>query len=71
MSSGLSAILEFSTGDVCAMTEIVAMCVIATIMLNTAPEDADFTSEQKRTCMGGIFNALALPGNRDYGRAQE
>ena len=70
MSNGLSAVLEFSTGDVCAMTEIAAMWVIATIMPITASGDADFTSEQKRACMVRIFNALAPPGNSDYGRAQ-
>jgi hypothetical protein len=46
------------------------MWVIATIMPITASEDADFTSEQKRACMVRIFNALAPPGNSDYGRAQ-
>jgi hypothetical protein len=52
------------------MTEIAAMCVIATITPSAKSADVDFTSERKRTCMVWIFRALALPGNSDYGRAQ-
>ena len=52
------------------MTEIAAMCVIATIRLSVASADVDFTSERKRINMVRIFSALALPGNSDYGRAQ-
>jgi hypothetical protein len=52
------------------MTEIAAMCVIATITPRAASADVDFTSERKRISMVRIFSALALSGNSDYGRAQ-
>jgi len=70
VSNGLSVILGFCTGDVCAMTEIAAMCVTATIRLSVASADVDFTSERKQKCMVRIFRALARSGNCDYDRTQ-
>ena len=70
MSNGFSVMLEFCTGDVSAMTEIAAMCVIATIRPSAVSADVDFTSERKQRCMVRIFRALARSGNCDYDRTQ-
>jgi hypothetical protein len=52
------------------MTEIAAMCVIATITPSAAQQMSILPVNRNESAWFGFSSALALPGNSDYDRAQ-